>query len=59
MRVPLDGVVEWLLPDGAKPYWRGRLTHLVYDVEMISDVRRRDGATEARAYPLEPRPPRR
>lgn len=30
MRVPLDGEVAWLLPDGPKPYWRGsiqRMTH--------------------------------
>lgn len=31
MRVPLDGVVEWLLPDGPQPYWRGRITQLVYE----------------------------
>lgn len=23
MRVPLDGEVAWLLPEGEKPYWRG------------------------------------
>jgi Family of unknown function (DUF6920) len=31
MRVPLDSEVAWLLPDGAKPYWRGRITELVYE----------------------------
>jgi hypothetical protein len=30
MRVPLDGEVAWLLPEGAKPYWRGRITKLSY-----------------------------
>ena len=30
MRVPLDGEVAWLLPEGAKPYWRGRITQLSY-----------------------------
>jgi len=31
MRVPLDGEVAWLLPEGAKPYWRGRITALSYE----------------------------
>ena len=31
MRVPLDGEVAWLLPEGAKPYWRGRINELSYE----------------------------
>jgi uncharacterized protein DUF6920 len=31
MRVPLDSEVAWLLPEGAKPYWRGRITKLSYE----------------------------
>jgi hypothetical protein len=31
MWVPLDGEVAWLLPGGAKPYWRGSITELVYE----------------------------
>jgi hypothetical protein len=31
MRVPLDGEVAWLLPEGAKPYWRGRITEISYE----------------------------
>jgi hypothetical protein len=31
MRVPLDGEVAWLLPEGAKPYWRGHITEIVYE----------------------------
>jgi len=31
MLVPLDGEVEWLLPEGAKPYWRGRITEVEYE----------------------------
>jgi len=27
MRVPIDGEVAWILPSGARPYWRGRITH--------------------------------
>ena len=34
MLVPLDGEVAWLLPDGAKPYWRGHLTHLDYELQF-------------------------
>ncbi len=32
MLVPLEGEVAWLLPDGAKPYWRGRIGEITYDV---------------------------
>jgi hypothetical protein len=31
MRVPLDGEVAWMLPEGAKPYWRGRITEIAYE----------------------------
>ncbi|MBZ0112198.1 MAG: hypothetical protein K8J08_07050 [Thermoanaerobaculia bacterium] len=31
MQVPSDGEVAWLLPAGAKPYWRGRITEITYD----------------------------
>jgi len=31
IRVPLDGEVGWLLPEGTKPYWRGRITTLSYE----------------------------
>lgn len=31
MRVPIEGEVAWLLPDGPKPYWRGRITDLRYE----------------------------
>ncbi len=30
MRVPLDGEVAWLPPEGAKPYWRGHITKIHY-----------------------------
>lgn len=28
--VPLDGEVAWLAPQGRLPYWRGRITEIVY-----------------------------
>jgi hypothetical protein len=31
MRVPMTGEVAWLLPEGARPYWRGTITSLRYD----------------------------
>ncbi len=31
MHVPLDGEVAWLLAEGTKPYWRGRITKLSYE----------------------------
>lgn len=30
IRVPLDGEAAWVLPEGAKPYWRGRIIQLSY-----------------------------
>jgi hypothetical protein len=32
MQVPLDAEVAWLLPEGERPYWRGRITRLVYEL---------------------------
>jgi hypothetical protein len=32
MRVPLDGEVAWVLPEGAKPYWRGHITESTYEL---------------------------
>ena len=31
MRVPLDGEVAWLLPDGEKPYWNGHVGEISYE----------------------------
>jgi hypothetical protein len=31
MRMPLDGEVAWLLPEGAKAYWRGRVIEILYE----------------------------
>lgn len=30
MQVPTTGEVAWLLPQGRKPYWRGRMTRIAY-----------------------------
>ena len=30
MQVPVDGEVAWLLPQGPKPYWRGRITDIAF-----------------------------
>jgi hypothetical protein len=32
MRVPTAGEVAWLAPEGRKPYWRGTITSLRYEV---------------------------
>ncbi len=32
MRVPLDGEVAWLTPEGRKPYWRGRATQFAFEL---------------------------
>ncbi|WP_334189482.1 DUF6920 family protein [Noviherbaspirillum sp.] len=31
MVVPLEGEVAWLLPEGEKPYWRGRIAEIRYE----------------------------
>jgi hypothetical protein len=31
MHIPLEGEVAWMLPEGLKPYWRGRITRLSYE----------------------------
>ena len=31
MRIPLEGEVAWLLPEGRKPYWRGRVTQIRFE----------------------------
>ena len=31
IRIPLEGEVEWLLPGGPLPYWRGRITEISYE----------------------------
>ena len=31
MRVPLDGEAAWVMPEGAKPYFRGHITKLSYE----------------------------
>lgn len=30
MRIPMDGEVAWLLPEGAKAYWRGKIMEITY-----------------------------
>lgn len=32
MLVPLEGEVAWLLSDGTKPYWRGRIQKIQYEL---------------------------
>lgn len=31
MRIPIEGEVSWILPEGPRPYWRGRITRLSYE----------------------------
>lgn len=31
MRIPLEGEVAWMLPQGPRPYWRGRIRSLRYE----------------------------
>lgn len=33
MRVPQQGEVMWVLPESAEPYWRGRVTSVLYEFE--------------------------
>ena len=57
VRIPLEGEVAWVLPDGPYPYWRGRITSIEYRVarsvsvsagpinDRLCDVVLRDGST--------------
>jgi acyl-CoA thioesterase FadM len=31
VRIPMAGEVEWLLPEGPQPYWRGRIIEVAYE----------------------------
>jgi hypothetical protein len=31
MRIPLEGEVAWVLPEGPRAYWRGRIASLTYE----------------------------
>lgn len=31
MCIPIEGEVSWILPEGPKPYWRGRITKIAYE----------------------------
>lgn len=31
MQMPPEGEVAWLLPEGAKPYWRARISEIAYE----------------------------
>lgn len=31
MRVPIDGEVAWILPEGARPYWRGTIEQIEFE----------------------------
>ena len=31
MRVPIEGEVAWMFPAGPQPYWRGRISSMVYE----------------------------
>jgi hypothetical protein len=31
IRMPFDGEVAWLLPDGPYPYWRGHITDVTWE----------------------------
>lgn len=37
MRVPMSGEVAWILPQGRRPYWRGRITRLRYEFATMSE----------------------
>ena len=44
MRIPIEAEVAWILPDGAYPYWRGRITNIEYEHDKIGQaIFRRSG----------------
>jgi hypothetical protein len=39
VRIPLEGEVEWILPTGTLPYWRGRILSIEYDVGAVATAK--------------------
>ena len=39
MQVPLEGEVAWLLPEGPKPYWRGRIQRIKHESVVKREMR--------------------
>lgn len=31
VRIPMEGMVEWILPEGRLSYWRGRIARVAFD----------------------------
>jgi len=31
MTIPVTGEVDWVLPEGAQPYWRGEITGITFE----------------------------
>jgi hypothetical protein len=34
-RIPMAGEVEWLLAEGPRPYWRGEITGVTFELDEI------------------------
>jgi len=44
MRIPLDGEVTWILREGPKPYWRGRIRRVEFEYAFqAAHVKEQDG----------------
>lgn len=40
LRIPMAGEVEWILPEGPQPYWKGELTGVAYEQDGRAGDRR-------------------
>jgi hypothetical protein len=38
MEIPIEGEVEWLLPDGPQVYWRGEITDAAFEYVSAADL---------------------
>lgn len=38
MEIPIEGEVEWLLPDGPQVYWRGEITDVKFEYVSAADL---------------------
>jgi len=45
MRIPMEGEVAWMLPEGPKSYWRGRITRISYEFAQSSPAPSRGAAS--------------
>jgi hypothetical protein len=55
MKVPLEGEVAWVLPEGPRPYWRGKMARSEYEFASSATTGSTPASDSAAPHPPEPR----